>query len=49
MTSTEPSPAARLSPWAGTAALAPYVAMKTSWAWGGTAGKPAGDFAEEHE
>ncbi|WP_344547158.1 hypothetical protein [Actinomadura fulvescens] len=31
--------------WVGAAALVPYVMMKTYWALGGTAGKPAGDLA----
>ena len=31
--------------WAGAAALVPYAVMKTYWAFGGTAGKPAGDLA----
>ncbi|MFF4621374.1 hypothetical protein [Nonomuraea jabiensis] len=33
--------------WAGSAALAPYVVMKTYWAFGGTAGRPAGDLAAQ--
>ncbi|MEU4642651.1 hypothetical protein [Micromonospora sp. NPDC023814] len=31
--------------WFGTAALAPYILMKTYWALGGNAGRPAGDLA----
>ncbi|MEV5827588.1 hypothetical protein AB0L25_18665 [Spirillospora sp. NPDC052242] len=31
--------------WAGVISLVPYVLMKTYWAFGGTAGKPAGDMA----
>ncbi|MFC7722674.1 hypothetical protein [Nonomuraea recticatena] len=42
---TKPSTAA----WAGAAALAPYAMMKTYWAFGGTAGKPAGDLAAQLE
>ncbi|MCC3764700.1 hypothetical protein K3N28_16710 [Glycomyces sp. TRM65418] len=33
--------------WAGAASLAPYAAMKTYWAFGGTAGKPAGSLADQ--
>ncbi|MDP9866445.1 hypothetical protein J2S55_005711 [Streptosporangium brasiliense] len=29
--------------WFGIAALAPYILMKTYWAFGGNAGRPAGD------
>ncbi|MFD8534231.1 hypothetical protein ACFV0L_43175 [Streptosporangium canum] len=29
--------------WLGIAALAPYILMKTYWAFGGNAGRPAGD------
>ncbi|REE96954.1 hypothetical protein [Thermomonospora umbrina] len=35
--------------WAGVAALFPYVAMKTYWAFGGSAGKPDGDVAAQLE
>ncbi|WP_406066977.1 hypothetical protein [Micromonospora sp. NBC_01638] len=31
--------------WFGTAALAPYILMKTYWAFGGNAGRPAGELA----
>jgi hypothetical protein len=31
--------------WLGIAALAPYVLMKTYWAFGGNAGRPPGDLA----
>ncbi|MEV5763013.1 hypothetical protein AB0L34_00320 [Micromonospora sp. NPDC052213] len=31
--------------WLGTAALTPYILMKTYWAFGGNAGRPAGDLA----
>ncbi len=31
----------------GVAALAPYILMKTYWAFGGTAGRPAGDLVAE--
>lgn len=31
--------------WAGAASLLPYTAMKTYWAFGGTAGRPPGDLA----
>ncbi|MEU5945071.1 hypothetical protein ABZ793_05850 [Micromonospora sp. NPDC047465] len=31
--------------WFGTAALTPYILMKTYWAFGGIAGRPAGDLA----
>ncbi|MFC9970690.1 hypothetical protein ACFVH6_07280 [Spirillospora sp. NPDC127200] len=33
--------------WLGAATLVPYVVMKTYWALGGTAGKPAGDLAAQ--
>ncbi|MFI6515411.1 hypothetical protein ACIBF1_07600 [Spirillospora sp. NPDC050679] len=33
--------------WAGAATLVPYAVMKTYWALGGTAGKPAGDLAAQ--
>ena len=35
--------------WAGALALVPYAVMKTYWAFGGTAGRPAGDLAAEFE
>ncbi|WP_156325273.1 hypothetical protein [Nonomuraea sp. SBT364] len=35
------------STWFGIAALAPYIAMKTYWAFGGNAGRPAGDLGAE--
>ncbi len=31
--------------WAGAGAVVPYTVMKTYWAFGGTAGRPAGDLA----
>jgi len=31
--------------WFGIAALTPYILMKTYWAFGGNAGRPAGDLA----
>ena len=45
MSLMKPSTAA----WAGAAALVPYVMMKTYWAFGGTAGRPAGDLADQFE
>ncbi|MDF2711051.1 MAG: hypothetical protein K0R62_6703 [Nonomuraea muscovyensis] len=33
--------------WGGVAALVPYAVMKTYWALGGTAGRPAGDLAAQ--
>lgn len=33
--------------WAGAFSLVPYAVMKTYWAVGGTAGKPAGDLATQ--
>lgn len=42
---TKPSTAA----WAGATSLAPYAVMKTYWAFGGSAGKPAGDLAVQLE
>jgi hypothetical protein len=35
------------SMWFGIAALTPYIAMKTYWAFGGNAGRPAGDLGAE--
>jgi hypothetical protein len=35
--------------WAGALALVPYAVMKTYWAFGGTAGRPAGDLAAQFE
>ncbi|MFD6948641.1 hypothetical protein A6A08_18030 [Nocardiopsis sp. TSRI0078] len=40
-------PKSSTAAWAGAVALLPYAVMKTYWAFGGTAGRPAGDLAEQ--